>query len=468
MFSSLSKPKLALIIWAALLIAIVAGVVGYRLLDFSTEADPYADMSDEEKLAAAEAFYASRPYYERPHAYSEVPEGLPDLRAETCGACHGEIYKEWSISTHARAWKDDAQFMEELKKSSGEYDEHHPNDVSWMCTNCHTPMINQLERLVVDLEDGNVGKPVYVDNPFFDPAMQDDAISCATCHVQDGIVYGPRGDTDAPHPVAKSDSLIDERNCVRCHQAEAHFPDQNLACFFTTGAEWEQSPAAEAGQSCQHCHMPQTHRKLAEAFDVPERETRHHWFGGSLIPKHPDFEEEIAPLREIFGSGASIALVEHPDTDGLAVRVYNEFAGHLFPTGDPERHVDVDVIVRDEEGEVLQEVSERIGSIYEWWPEIKLLSDNRIKPGESLFIDLDLSSDAVPTRVEIKAHKMRMYQEAFDYHELEGRYVRGRIFHQSSWTIEEDRSFSLERIKDDWGERDQIEPPTDSSSQQEE
>ncbi len=425
----------------------------------SGDEDLYAEMSDEQILAAAAEFYESRPYYERPFPYTEIPEGLADIRAETCGQCHGEIHAEWSISTHRRAWTDDAQFMEELAKARGDYYEDQEADYSWMCVNCHTPQMRQLERLVVDLVDDDIGQPVYVDNPVFDEKMQQEAIGCATCHVQDGTVYGPRGDTDAPHSVTRGDHLMDEQNCVRCHQAEALYPDDVLGCFFTTGDEWRHSPAAEDGKLCQDCHMPKTTRPLAAGFDVPERETGRHWFGGSLIPKHPDFEEEIAELRSIFGSGATILIDDHPDGDRLAVRVHNKYAGHLFPTGDPERHVEVEISVRDGEGELVAEAFERIGSRYEWYPEIKLLSDNRIPPGESLYIDVDWPESQAPVTVEIEAHKYRMYRDDFDYHELEGRYVRGRSFHASRWIVDLQRNKAqLERIDDDLGSRDELEP----------
>lgn len=444
---------------AVLIVTVLIGLAVYWM--FSAESDPYEQMSDEEILAAASAFYESRPYYERPFPYSEVPEGLPDIRSETCGQCHGEIHAEWSISTHRRAWKDDAQFMEELAKARGDYYEDQEGDYSWMCVNCHTPTFPQLERLVVDLEDGDIGQPVYVDNPIFDEEMQLEAIGCATCHVQDGTVYGPRGDTDAPHATARGDHLMDEQNCVRCHQAEALYPDDVLGCFFTTGEEWKHSPAAEQGKLCQDCHMPQTTRPLAEAYDVPERTTRRHWFGGSLIPKHPDFEEEIAELRSIFGSGATISIDAHPTEDRLAVRVHNKFAGHLFPTGDPERHVEVAITVRDGDDEVLTEAFERIGSRYEWYPTIELLSDNRIPPGESLYIDIDWPDSPTELNVEIEAHKYRMYEDDFDYHDLEGRYVRGRSFHHSQWTVKPgEHQAHLERIEDDLGKRDELEAAT--------
>jgi hypothetical protein len=418
-------------------------------------------LEPQEKLAKAVAFYESRPVYERPHGYTKVPEGLPDLRSETCGACHGEIYAEWKLSTHRRAWLDDAQFMEELAKSRGDHAGHgeQASDVSWMCVNCHTPLINQLERLVVGLEDGDIGRPIYVDNPFFDPELQLDAIGCATCHVQDGIVYGPFGDTDAPHPVAKGEFLLDERNCLRCHQAEAMYPERNLGCFFTTGEEWRNSKFGESGQTCQECHMPSVTRKLAEAFDRPERETRRHWFGGSLIPKHPDFAEELEPLKAVFGSGADIEVFVDDsarcegveDCLRLVVRVANAHAGHRFPTGDPERHVDVDIRAVDAAGAEVGANSLRIGSIYEWWPEIRLLSDNRLMPGEYHDLVLEIERGRPVHRVEVVARKYRMFEEAFDYHKLEGRYVRGRTFFEARYGLDEGQTLRLIDGTDDRG-----------------
>src|SRR5690625_7948283 len=104
----------------------------------ASDDDPFANLSDQEILAAAKRFYDSRPYYERPRDYSKIPAGLTDLRAETCGQCHQQIYQEWSISTHARAWTDDIQFMVELEKNSGEGTQESP-DVSWTWVNCHFP-----------------------------------------------------------------------------------------------------------------------------------------------------------------------------------------------------------------------------------------------------------------------------------------------------------------------------------------
>jgi len=215
--------------------------------------------------------------------------------------------------------------------------------------------------------------------------------------------------------------------------------------------------------------MPQTERQTARDFDVPVRKTRHHWFGGSLIPKKPDYESEIAPLRQIFGSGATIELLKGADESCVSdacpdarVEITNSLAGHRFPTGDPERHVDVTARVLNAQGEELATQELRIGAVFEWWPEIKLKSDNRLRPGESVEMALDWTDGvgdegSQPVIVEIEAIKQRMYEEAFDYHELEGRYVRGRTFHRSRWEVGADGEVRLLHLEDDFGKRETLE-----------
>ena len=334
--------------------------------------------------------------------------------------------------------------------------------MSWLCVNCHTPVVAQQEKLVVGLTDGQVNRPEYAVNPTFDKSLQDEAITCATCHVRNGIVYGPYGDSNAPHPTAKDDALLTVDVCTGCHQAERLYASQNLGCFFDTGREWAASSYAKMGQTCQTCHMPEVERTLAVDFNTPVRMTRRHWFGGSLIPKKPEYEAEIAPLREVYGNGLTITVEEvTPELRALAagapalasqdqalakkksivcrrckrelaVVITNDRAGHYMPTGDPERHVDVQVVVRRGR-KVVSRMWTRIGSRYQWWPEIELLADTRIPPGDSRVLIVRVPSGG---DLDVVATKARMYQEAFDYHNLEGQYVREREFFRQTIRIE--------------------------------
>ena len=207
--------------------------------------------------------------------------------------------------------------------------------------------------------------------------------------------------------------------------------------------------------------MPEVERKLASAFDTPVRKTRRHWFGGSLIPKKPEYETEIAPLREIYGNGLTIttqavtaelrALADEAPSlamqdqavaakktlvcrrckSELAIIIANDRAGHYMPSGDPERHVDVEVVVR-RGSKIVGRAWTRIGSRYAWWPEVTLLADTRIPPGQRRVLIVPVSSGG---EVEVIATKARMYEEAFEYHQLEGRYVRAREFFRTTISI---------------------------------
>ena len=383
----------------------------------------------------ARAFYASQPEYLQPVVpFFDPPPELPNLSAAVCGACHREEYAEWKVSTHARAWMDDLQFQAELHKSTPEA------DVSWMCVNCHTPAEAQLPRLVARLEGGRVDRPVYVDNPEYDEALQLEAITCITCHMRDGEVLGPYGDTESVHGAVKSDLLTTEAICVRCHQARARFPDVDLVCVFDTGAEFAGSPYKAEGKVCQSCHMPEVERPLI--IGGPVRTARRHWFGGSLIPKKPEYEDEIAPLRDVYPDGLAVEWVDLPASLAagqpvtLQLRLENREAGHLLPTGDPERFITVDVTAKDASGAVLATTSERIGAVFQWTPPIKMLSNNRLEPKESRLLPLELTAPASgAVTLEVKASKWRINAENLAWHDLEGKYVPGREFHSSTTAV---------------------------------
>lgn len=383
------------------------------------------------ELEEARAFYAGQPEILRPFDYSPVPEGLKDLSAETCGSCHQSFYEEWRISTHARAWLDDAQFQEELNKP--EFNGSQGRDTRWMCVNCHTPLENQLERLVTSLENGALDKPVYMKNPHFDEKLQLEAVTCAACHVRDGFVLGPYGAGGAPHPVKKAPELLSVQVCVLCHQANASFPEITLACMFDTGRELAESSYGEKGYTCQMCHMPEVERPLVA--DGPPRKTRRHWFGGSLIPKHPDFSEEVAALESIFPDGMTARWLSLPEqlvagrSYEMEVEIANRAAGHLLPTGDPERYIDILVEVVDPAGNVLAERKHRVGTVIQWHPEIVMKEDNRLKPLETRILNLGfVAPEHGPLALRIRADKNRISDENFEYHNLEGRSVQGRRF----------------------------------------
>lgn len=403
-----------------------------------TAAPPTAAPDAALTTEAARSFYASQPRYLQPVETGGRAKPLPDLRASTCGQCHREIYEEWRVSTHARAWMGDAQFQEELKKSTQPGD-----DVGWMCVNCHTPLLEQRPKLVAHLRGGALNKPVYIDNPDFDADLQLEAITCATCHVRDGVIVGPYGDTEAPHPTRKGAVLTTSALCMKCHQAVARFDELNLLCAFNTGNELLESAGGMAGQTCQGCHMPEITRPITH-LGTPPREGRRHWFPGSLVPKHPDFAKELAPMAARFEPGLEARWVDLPEgleagrTVTLTAQLTNTRAGHLLPTGDPERFIKVEASAVATSGATLGEAEVKIGAVYVWHPKARKISDNRLKPGASMPLTLKLS---VPERLQgpitlkLRATHWRISEENFEYHHLEGRSVTHRVFLESEISL---------------------------------
>ena len=62
----------------------------------------------------------------------------------------------------------------------------------------------------------------------------------------------------------------------------------------------------------------------------------------------------------------------------------------------------------------------RIGSVYQWYPVVKLISDNRLAPKDKRSIDIDLSSlGSGGYNIKIEAEKWRITEENLAYHGLE-------------------------------------------------
>ena len=140
--------------------------------------------------------FGLRSDYARAIPFQKIPEGLTSLKAESCGECHREIYEEWKTSIHAHAYEDPF-FQAYWKKDKN----------VWVCLNCHTPLENQQPTLIKEIPRGRVEKAIQEPNPQYDPEYQKESVTCAVCHVRDGVIYGPFDDSAAPGPL-KNDATI--------------------------------------------------------------------------------------------------------------------------------------------------------------------------------------------------------------------------------------------------------------------
>ena len=327
-------------------------------------------------------------------------KGVPGkgLRARDCGTCHTDIYKEWKRSTHASALQD-IQFQSELTK---------PDSPRWLCLNCHIPTQNQREYVITGLIDNDIFRPIKKPNPNFDPVMQQEGITCATCHIRqdpesgESIIIGPYASNLAPHPTRKTKSA--NRNhldkvCLRCHDPRGQDLTPNLVCWFDSRRELE-GDAAKVKQTfgrdmgCIDCHMSPTRRRAAPAFkNIPVRKARkHNWVGGG-VPKWYAGYDDL--LRRGYKNGLLVEVAPLPvqdihsedpvNTSALPaprITLKNNNTGHWLPTGDPERFILVIARLLDTHNRKVAEARLRIGQTWLWNPARKV-GDNRLKHGES-------------------------------------------------------------------------------------
>lgn len=329
---------------------IILGAVGVALLVYLyyTEIKPVV-------IFGLRADYASAIPYQR------VPDGLESLRAESCGTCHREIYEEWKTSIHSKAFVDPF-FQAYWKKDRN----------IWVCLNCHTPLENQQPTLIASIPRGRVEKASQIPNPHYDPEYQKEAITCASCHVRDGVIFGPYDDSAAPHPTKFDPNFRTAQICYRCHNVVS-----GPAQFYNVGpcgtyAEYEgKFFMKDKGMICQSCHMPEVERPVAT--DGPIRQGRRHlWRGGH--------DPEMVKRAVAVQVEASPASPKPGDTVTVTLTLINAGAGHKIPTGDPDRHFTVEFQVLDERDHVIKEQTATMGRWILWQPVILEVFDNRLLP----------------------------------------------------------------------------------------
>lgn len=333
--------------------------------------------------------------------------------ARQCGQCHPKQYDEWSRSMHAYAQHSpvfEAFNLTLIERTGG--------TIGTFCSRCHTPIGTAL---------GENGSRRNVHRS----QISREGITCIVCHrrkdgrykssgrirvepgqLVDVCVYGPFDAVEAPgsHRSAKSPYLKSSQFCGECHDVTSPQGVRLEEAF----SEWQNSPAAKEGITCQHCHMgpvqgkpiPDAHRPLGRAAVVPGLDPEHiplrplsdHTFAGPDYSMLPDTEfphkldwmyeqdyrnqSQLTPhqqktlndlrrknrqsLRiadskryELLMNAASIS-VRHPNSAAagqkikIGVDVTNHVAGHSFPTGfTAERQLWVSVVVRDPYGNVV-------------------------------------------------------------------------------------------------------------------
>lgn len=337
--------------------------------------------------------------------------------AKICAGCHSKQYDEWSRSMHAYAQHSpafEAFNLTLVERTSG--------TIGTFCTRCHTPVGTAL---------GEGGGMRNVDRT----RISMEGVTCVACHrrstrhyknngrvpvepgrIETACMYGPFDSLPgneanaSAHPTARLPYIKSSAFCGECHDVVTPTGVRNEEAF----SEWQRSPAATNGTTCQSCHMgpvqgvpcPDHSRPLGRAAKVPGvaedllplRHLTDHTFAGpdySLLPDtefphkldwmyETDYRDptkltpyQQATLRNLrrrnrksldkaaekrleLLSNAVRIQVDHPaqaspgERIQVRVDVKSIFSGHHFPTGFmAERQAWIAIAVRAPNGEVI-------------------------------------------------------------------------------------------------------------------
>jgi hypothetical protein len=315
--------------------------------------------------------------FERP-IHAVIPEGLGSLSARECGQCHNEFYHEWLKSMHRMAWLDpyfQADFI---------YD-----DSKQICLNCHTPLENQQENLVLGFHDKEKFNPILKPNPDYDPQLRDEGVTCAVCHVRDGKIVGPLDIKHAPHPVIFDPEMAHLANpCARCHVVSGERWDTFYRippCGTVVEIkEREQTP------HCAGCHMPGVRRPLVKG--MKPRPARKHLFWGGHHPEMVKRALMVAYKQKSEGNKHHFEFT-----------LTNVGALHYLPTGTPDRHLTLELKLLDNNHNIKKEKIFTLKRYILWRPFIVDLYDTRLpfKKPKSFKIEFEQDSDRQPSILEV-------------------------------------------------------------------
>ncbi len=295
--------------------------------------------------------------FERP-MHIEVPEGLSTVSARECKKCHEEIYQEWSESMHAKAWTDPYYQVDYAYDGSQQ-----------VCLNCHTPLENQQENLVLGFKDKDKFKPILKPNPNFEPELRNEGVTCAVCHIKDGKIAGPFGSNNAPYPViADPEMSFGIKPCEKCHVVFGKRWDT----FYKIPPCGTVAEIKKKGQKidCVGCHMPEVIRPMAKGMEA--RKGRKHLFWGGHHPEAVKNALKIEYQKEIDKDNNNIKYI---------FTLTNIGAAHYLPTGTPDRHLTLELRLLDKDGKVIKERIYKMKRHILWRPFIVDIKDTRLPYG---------------------------------------------------------------------------------------
>lgn len=226
--------------------------------------------------------------------------------AKQCQPCHERQYDQWSRSMHAYAQNSpvfEAFNLTLVERTGG--------TIGTFCSRCHTPIgtalgenasrrnIHRSRRSLESVtcvvchrrrhgQYKNNGRLVAEPGDLFETCMFgpfDDSVSAETSHQSAGFAY-----------------IKSSQFCGDCHDVTAPNGVRNEEAF----SEWQNSPAAKQGITCQNCHM-------GPVQGIPIADNDREWGPAAVVPGVPKEQMPVRPLSDHTFAGPDYSLL--PDTE---------------------------------------------------------------------------------------------------------------------------------------------------------
>jgi hypothetical protein len=225
--------------------------------------------------------------------------GDKTVKSSECDKCHKIIYEEWSKDAHSKAFVSDA-----FKKGSRNYGAEE-------CVGCHAAQENADEK---NLKVRSVHK--------------EEGVNCTTCHLRNGMIYGPYKLT-AKHKSERDESMLKSEFCAGCHMP--------------TFQEWL---ASGSKKTCQECHMPRVEREVVQMG----------LFYSLILSKRMVGRHSLS-YEQLFKDAARITGELGKET--IKISLTNRAGGHNMPTGKyGDYRVVLSTQVKDTDGKIISSKEE--------------------------------------------------------------------------------------------------------------
>ncbi|MHA2621210.1 MAG: multiheme c-type cytochrome [bacterium JZ-2024 1] len=323
-----------------------------------------------------------------------------------CAQCHHTFARQWETN-HGLSWKRQSfqYFYRQILETTGK--EYEVN-----CITCHAPIAVAENRYTV---------PTDIDK---------EGVSCDFCHslvlketgqyeTRPGKVKrGPRHPAyEASHGILYDRTYGKSEFCTGCHIWKSSGGVTILDEF----QFWGSTKEAAEGKECQTCHMPKAEGFASDFGGFERPDVSQHTF---LSSDDISFVKSAITLNVKFERDNN-----NPQVGKIIVTISNTGVAHMFPGGLSWRRYDLVLRIRNAEGDkVYWAQSETFKKTFadskgnptlEDWKAHSVLSDTRLKPGETRTLSYTVDLSSLPTDepyyVSAQLFQARLPAEVYDY-----------------------------------------------------